>query len=184
MCCVVCCVVFGNAYSDSVCSAFSEPLLTLVAHSPRLVLAVAGADLGLCHCCRAGSNTETFTLYGDDGDDQEEPLVVASNATSAGLDGELTPGVQVMDKSATAPRAVDEFEPVTYNYGFFHLVFALASMYIAMLLTGWGAGSEERNLLDIGWASVYMKLVTLWGTGLLYMWVLMAPSVCQDRSFE
>lgn len=120
-------------------------------------------------------------MYGDSA--AEEPLVEAG--TSAGLDGEdPAPGVQVMDKSSTAPRAVDEFEPVSYSYGFFHLVFALASMYIAMLLTGWGSGSEERNLLDVGWASVYMKLVTLWGTGLLYVWVLVAPTVCGDRQFE
>jgi hypothetical protein len=72
---------------------------------------------------------------------------------------------------------------VTYNYSFFHLIFALASTYIAMLLTGWGRGGDERNLLDIGWASVTMKLLTLWFTGLLYIWVLIAPAVVQDREF-
>lgn len=73
--------------------------------------------------------------------------------------------------------------PVTYNYSFFHMVFALASTYIAMLMTGWGAGSETKHLMDIGWASVAMKLVTQWATGLLYIWVLVAPKVLQDRSF-
>ena len=81
------------------------------------------------------------------------------------------------------PAAAAQDVPVTYNYSFFHLVFALASTYIAMLMTGWGEQSEERLLMDIGWASVTMKLLTQWATGLLYIWVLVAPSVLQDRQF-
>lgn len=37
-----------------------------------------------------------------------------------------------------------DYEPVTYNYAWFHLIFSLASMYIAMLMTGWGSGAEEK----------------------------------------
>jgi serine incorporator 1/3 len=81
-------------------------------------------------------------------------------------------------------RALDEYTPVTYNYSFFHLVFALASAYMGMLLTGWGDGAEERGLMDIGWTSVTMKLLTQWSTGLLYCWALVAPAIRQDRTFE
>jgi hypothetical protein len=52
--------------------------------------------------------------------------------------------------------AMEEFQPVTYNYSFFHLIFALASCYIAMLMTGWGTGAEERDLIDVGWVSVWV----------------------------
>lgn len=86
-------------------------------------------------------------------------------------------------QDTSGDRALDEFKPVSYNYSFFHLVFALASAYIAMLLTGWGEGSEERGLMDIGWTSVTMKLLTQWATGLMYMWVLLAPRLLQDREF-
>ena len=41
---------------------------------------------------------------------------------------------------------MDDYELVTYNYSWFHTVFALASMYIAMLMTGWGSGGEEKDL--------------------------------------
>ncbi len=37
-----------------------------------------------------------------------------------------------------------DYEAVTYNYAWFHLIFSLASMYIAMLMTGWGSGAEEK----------------------------------------
>ncbi len=31
---------------------------------------------------------------------------------------------------------MQDYEPVSYNYSFFHFIFSLASMYIAMLMTG------------------------------------------------
>ena len=60
---------------------------------------------------------------------------------SSGLDGVApTPAGQVAVRPpAAAPNIVDEFTPISYNYAFFHLIFALASMYIAMLMTGWGS---------------------------------------------
>ena len=42
-----------------------------------------------------------------------------------------------VDEGRTAARD-DEQEVVQYNYSQFHAEFALASMYIAMLLTRWG----------------------------------------------
>ena len=78
---------------------------------------------------------------------------------------------------------MDDFKPVTYNYSFFHLIFALASCYIAMLMTGWGTGAEERDLIDVGWASVSIKLTTLGLTAATYCWMLLAPSFLQDRDF-
>lgn len=79
--------------------------------------------------------------------------------------------------------AMEEFQPVTYNYSFFHLIFALASCYIAMLMTGWGTGAEERDLIDVGWVSVWVKLVTQWATAATYCWILVAPTLLADREF-
>jgi len=36
-----------------------------------------------------------------------------------------------------------EAQPVIYSYSFFHQIFALASMYSAMLLSGWTSTSES-----------------------------------------
>ena len=60
---------------------------------------------------------------------------------SSGLDGVVPPpsGQTASRPPAAAPNIVDEFTPISYNYAFFHLIFALASMYIAMLMTGWGS---------------------------------------------
>ena len=90
------------------------------------------------------------------------------------------PGVWAAYTATTAEEDV----PVTYNYSFFHLVFALASMYIAMLMTGWGSNPQERDLIDVGWTSVWVKLVTQWVTAATYIWMLVAPALFPDRDFS
>jgi hypothetical protein len=40
--------------------------------------------------------------------------------------------------------------PVSYSYSFFHLIFALASMYLAMLMTGWGThNAADAEQVDV-----------------------------------
>lgn len=114
---------------------------------------------------RAGSNTHLFTLEGsDDGGDAapERAALLAEEGTSAGLDGvpeEQLASREARSGAAAGGTALDDFRPVTYNYSFFHLIFALASMYIAMLMTGWGAqvcGGEGCRYIVIpltGWSA-------------------------------
>ncbi|KAI5650604.1 hypothetical protein M9H77_36609 [Catharanthus roseus] len=75
-----------------------------------------------------------------------------------------------------------EPRPVSYSYSFFHLIFALASMYSAMLLSGW-TSSESSDLIDVGWTSVWVRIVTEWVTAGLYVWTLVAPLLFPDREF-
>ena len=90
----------------------------------------------------------------------------------------------IVHVAAYTATTAEEDVPVTYNYSFFHLVFALASMYIAMLMTGWGANPQERDLIDVGWTSVWVKLVTQWVTAATYVWMLIAPAIFPDRDFS
>jgi len=74
--------------------------------------------------------------------------------------------------------------PVTYSYSFFHLIFSLASMYSAMLLTGWSTSiGESRKLIDVGWPSVWVRIATQWATAGLFIWSLVAPILFPDREF-
>ncbi|KAH7666951.1 Serine incorporator/TMS membrane protein [Dioscorea alata] len=78
-----------------------------------------------------------------------------------------------------------EAHPVSYSYTFFHLIFALASMYSAMLLTGWTSStSGSSELIDVGWTSVWVRICTEWVTAALYVWTLVAPLVLPDREFS
>lgn len=75
--------------------------------------------------------------------------------TSAGLDGPPAPGMsraaRTADEAEAASKAAEDMTPVTYNYSFFHFIFALASMYLAMLMTG-GARSEHTTM-HTSWSS-------------------------------
>ncbi|OMO65935.1 TMS membrane protein/tumor differentially expressed protein [Corchorus olitorius] len=75
-------------------------------------------------------------------------------------------------------------KPVTYSYAFFHIIFSLASMYSAMLLTGWSTSvGESGKLVDVGWPSVWVRIITGWATGGLYIWSLLAPILFPEREF-
>lgn len=78
----------------------------------------------------------------------------------------------------------EKAKPVSYSYAFFHIIFSLASMYSAMLLTGWStsAGTSGR-LVDVGWPSVWVRIITGWATAGLFIWSLVAPHLFPDREF-
>lgn len=137
---------------------------------------------------RAGSNTQLFTLADDDDDAVGGSAGVAQpllDAEGAAGDGAAAPGAVSATRVApgtAAAAALDEYAPVPYNYSFFHLIFALASMYMAMLFTGWGTASEmEKDRIDIGWASVWIKSASMLVMSALYAWTLVAPVLLPDR---
>ena len=94
---------------------------------------------------------------------------------------------------ATGEKADDETEDeggVTYSYTQFHIMFALAACYCAMLLTRWGEvvttdrdGSTELDLHD-STLSVWLKVVSSLLCYLIYIWAMVAPPLCPDRDFS
>ncbi|XP_072983456.1 uncharacterized protein [Typha latifolia] len=87
-------------------------------------------------------------------------------------------------ESGKEEKRENEAQPVSYSYTFFHLIFALASMYSAMLLTGWTSStSDSSDLIDVGWTTVWVRICTEWATAALYIWTLVAPLVLADREF-
>ncbi|KAL1923159.1 uncharacterized protein VTP21DRAFT_9535 [Calcarisporiella thermophila] len=82
----------------------------------------------------------------------------------------------------------DEKQGCAYNYSFFHGIFAIAAMYVAMLLTNWNtleSGTEE-DLVRVGqsYAAMWVKVVSSWICVGLYGWTLVAPLVMPDRFLE
>lgn len=132
---------------------------------------------------RAGSDTGAlhFTRAEDEEDGGGEALL-----TSAGLDGKPTEGVpqeQEVSRKVEDRSSMDEFKPVPYNYSFFHLVFSLASLYVAMLLSSWGTDDNDGVQVGVSWTSMWVKMVSQVFTALLYIWTLVAPELFQDRDF-
>ncbi|RDX73820.1 putative serine incorporator, partial [Mucuna pruriens] len=93
-------------------------------------------------------------------------------------------GKPLLPLDAKEEEEKEKAKPVTYSYAFFHLIFSLASMYSAMLLTGWSTSvGESGKLVDVGWPSVWVRIVTSWATALLYLWSLVAPIMFPEREF-
>ncbi|RVW55508.1 Serine incorporator 3 [Vitis vinifera] len=88
--------------------------------------------------------------------------------------GGKKPLLESEDTESGKEKKEEEAKPVSYSYTFFHLIFALASMYSAMLLSGWTSSNDSSDMIDVGWTSVWVRICTEWVTALLYVWSLLA----------
>ncbi|KAI5122556.1 hypothetical protein M0805_005283 [Coniferiporia weirii] len=86
----------------------------------------------------------------------------------------------------------DERSGTRYNYAWFHVIFAIGAMYVAMLLTDWnvvktspipGSTNPDGDDVYIGRSEVamWMRVVSSWVCMLLYIWSLLAPVLMPDR---
>lgn len=104
-------------------------------------------------------------------------------AISAIIVSTFSTGIDSKSFSMTSEEAPAE-GGVPYGYGFFHFVFAMGSMYFAMLFVGWNLHQTAHKWsIDVGWASVWVKIVNEWLTALVYIWCMVGPFVLRDREF-
>lgn len=78
----------------------------------------------------------------------------------------------------------DEKTGLRYNYSWFHIIFCIAGMYVAMLLTDWNVVSKTKDdsvYIGRSEAAMWMRVVSSWMCMLLYMWSLLAPVFFPDR---
>ncbi|KDP40096.1 hypothetical protein JCGZ_02094 [Jatropha curcas] len=163
-CAYVCYTGLSSEPLDYACNGLHKS--TKAVSTSTLVLGVLTTVLSVLYSAvRAGSST-TFL--------SPPSSPKASDAKKPLLEEQLEEGKEKKEKEA---------KPVSYSYTFFHLIFALASMYSAMLLSGWTNSSENSDLIDVGWISVWVRICTEWVTAGLYVWTLVAPVILPDREF-
>ncbi len=82
--------------------------------------------------------------------------------------------------------AGDERDGVTYNWSLFHVMFALATLYVMMTLTNWYAPGKDVGIQDINanMSAVWVKIISAWLCFAIYMWTLAAPVLLPDRDFS
>lgn len=75
----------------------------------------------------------------------------------------------------------DERASTQYNYSLFHIIFLLATMWVATLLTQ--NIDPSKDFAPVGrsyWAS-WVKIISAWVCYAIYIWSLVAPVVMPDR---
>ncbi|XP_028050925.1 probable serine incorporator isoform X6 [Monomorium pharaonis] len=77
----------------------------------------------------------------------------------------------------------NEEEKVAYNWSFFHLMFALATLYVMMTLTNWYKPNSSLDTLNANAASMWVKIISSWMCLGLYVWSLVAPAIFPNREF-
>lgn len=75
-------------------------------------------------------------------------------------------------------------DPVPYRPDIFHIIFCLASLYIAMLFTNWNLDDTSEDFtIDRSRESAWIKIGSQWFIFALYIWTLVAPAIFPDREF-
>merc|ERR1711862_472941 len=79
-----------------------------------------------------------------------------------------------------------ESDGVNYSWSLFHLMFALATLYVMMTLTNWYAPGKDLTIetISANMSAVWVKIISSWMCFTIYMWTLVAPMVLQDRDFS
>lgn len=78
----------------------------------------------------------------------------------------------------------NEEEEVAYSWSFFHVMFALASLYVMMTLTSWNEPTAAVADTHDNSASMWVKMISSWLCSGLYIWTLVAPILLPDRDFS
>lgn len=74
-------------------------------------------------------------------------------------------------------------EPINYSYALFHVIFFLATQYIAALLTINVKQDDLGDFVPVGrtYFASWVKIVSSWVCYMLYIWSLVAPMIWPDR---
>jgi len=77
----------------------------------------------------------------------------------------------------------NEEDGVSYSWSLFHIMFALATLYMMMTLTNWYSPSGDLSSFSSNSAAMWVKITSSWLAGAIYLWTLIAPAVLSDRDF-
>lgn len=77
----------------------------------------------------------------------------------------------------------NEEDEVAYSWSLFHVMFALATLYVMMTLTNWFQPDSDLNTFSSNSSAMWVKIVSSWICAGLYLWTLVAPAILTEREF-
>ena len=74
---------------------------------------------------------------------------------------------------------------VAYSWSLFHVMFALATLYVMMTLTNWYSPSITTDITSFNnnSAAMWVKIISSWLAAAIYLWSMIAPAILVDRDF-
>ncbi|KIV83375.1 hypothetical protein PV11_05406 [Exophiala sideris] len=90
------------------------------------------------------------------------------------------------EDDATVSSKDDERQGTQYNYSLFHVIFLMATCWVATLLTQKMDPENSSDFTPVGrtyWAS-WIKIISAWVCYAIYSWTLVAPVVLEGREFS
>lgn len=90
------------------------------------------------------------------------------------------------EEEVTVSSKDDERQGTQYNYTLFHIIFLMATCWVATLLTQKMDPENSSDFTPVGrtyWAS-WIKIVSAWVCYGIYSWTLVAPLVLEGREFS
>ena len=189
--------------TDSVPGVFQHTKQAEQEQAAEASAAAASADAAAssgAHAPRAKQADETLSAA----------LLRQEEARAAGADGKVQPGSEpdtspvsparsaagaggvspehvhvasAGNAAAAAPAGVPAHTMPKSGLLVFHVVMALAGMYMAMLLTNWSVDADSissRHSSGAQWAAIGAQ----WATIVLYLWSLLAPAILKNRDFS
>ena len=115
-------------------------------------------------------------MHGDEEDDDDD--------TSGDARDDERTGTRYNVSFSTCPTLPYASDSRYVQYSWFHVIFVLGAMYVAMLLTDWNyvkPGQEDDVHIGRSEAAMWIRIVSSWVCMLLYMWSLLAPALFPDR---
>lgn len=105
------------------------------------------------------TSSAATTFHTNDG--SSEPLLSQPHLTAAIESGAL-PASTLGEDEGMYPQD-DETDGVQYNYSFFHFIFMIGSMYLAMLITNWDSvdfDGSGRGVIGKSLVAVWVKVIS------------------------
>lgn len=154
-----------------------------------VAIGVVITGLSLAYTSYSAANAVPDLCGGsDDSEDLTSPLVAPRTDVEAGKKNDDSDANDA-DSGDDRPRSLAVESPEAADTGRsdqpwkYHLIMFSASLYMAMLLTNWGVGTSSGTSTT-GTTSMWIKIITMWLTYLLYLWTLLAPVCMPNRDFS
>jgi hypothetical protein len=112
-------------------------------------------------------------------------LALVYSTSNAASQGKNMLNEENMELLATGESQGDEEDDTSYNFSFFHIVYALGAVYVSMLVTNWDSikTNDSGMALGLSYEAMWAKIISSWLNFGLYMWTLVAPIILSEREW-